>query len=106
MLKPQVNGFAAEGLDKKELGGNVLGSYLLIDDATRSVISIDFLNQPVEERSFSSLEEYTKLRDAFLVGYTACVRANLHAVTTAATLPASATPAKKAVSAMKPVKKS
>ena len=101
MLKPQINGFAAEGFDKKELGGNVLGSYLLIDDATRSVVSIDFLNQPVDERSFSSLDEYTKLRDGFLAGYTACVRANLRAGTPATAAGA----AKKAEPARKPAKR-
>ncbi len=99
-LKPHINGYEAHGLDRKELGGTVLGIYMLVDDASRTVISIDFLNQPADERSFSSMDQYATMRDSFLTGYTSCIRANLHGVSapTAAKSPATTTaPAKKSV---------
>jgi len=75
-LKPSLNGFDIDGLDRTKREGGVLGIYLLFDDATRTVTTMYFLNQEPPKR-FTTMEEYSALRDRFLSDYTACVRKNL-----------------------------
>lgn len=87
-LKSHINGFETYGLDRKQIEGRVLGIYLLIDDKSLTVTSIDFLNQPGQQK-FNTLDEYAKLRDHFLESYTSCVKQ-------APATPAASTPAKPA----------
>jgi hypothetical protein len=75
-LKPHMNGFEIQGLDRGKREGGVLGIYLLFDDPTRTVVTIYMLNQEPPRR-FKTMEEYARLRDSFLTGYTACIRKNL-----------------------------
>lgn len=72
-LKPMLNGLDVRGLDRDKLEGGVLGIYLLLDDTSRMVTTIYFLNQEPKDRSFQTLEEYRVMRDRFLATYTACV---------------------------------
>jgi len=72
-LKPKLNGFEIEGLDRLKREGGVLGIYLLLDDARRTVTTIYFLNQEPPKR-FKTMDEYATVRDRFLNGYTACTR--------------------------------
>jgi len=72
-LKPHMNGFEIQGLDRSKREGGVLGIYLLFNDATRTVLTIYMLNQEPPER-FTTIEEYAALRDRFLSGYTSCIR--------------------------------
>jgi hypothetical protein len=60
-------------LAEKSLVVEVLGLYLLLDDASRMVTTIYFLNQEPKDRSFQTIEEYRAMRDRFLATYTACV---------------------------------
>lgn len=75
-LKPKLNGFDMEGIDRSKRKGGVLGMYLMFDDATRTVVTIYFLNQEPPKR-FTTMEEYAALRDHFLTGYTTCICAGL-----------------------------
>ena len=77
-LKPRLNGFAIQGLDRSKREGGVLGVYLLFEDATRTAITIYFLNQE-PPKHFANMTEYAALRDRFLTAYTACVRTSLSA---------------------------
>jgi hypothetical protein len=72
-LKPILNGVDVRGLDRDKLEGGVLGVYLLLDDPSRMVTTIYFLNQEPKDRSFQTLEEYRVQRDRFLATYTTCV---------------------------------
>ena len=72
-LKPTLNDLNVRGLDRDKLEGGVLGLYLLIDDASRMVTTIYFLNQEPNNRNFQTIEEYRAMRDRFLATYTACV---------------------------------
>ena len=72
-LKPMQNGLDVRGLDRDKLEGGVLGLYLLLDDSSRMVTTIYFLNQEPRDRSFQTMEEYRGMRDRFLVTYTGCV---------------------------------
>jgi len=72
-LKPTLNGMDVRGLDRDKLEGGVLGIYLLLDDSSRMVTTIYFLNQEPKDRSFQSMEEYRVMRDRFLATYTVCV---------------------------------
>ncbi len=72
-LKPMLNGLDVRGLDRDKLEGGVLGLYLLLDDSSRMVTTIYFLNQEPKDRSFQTLEEYRVQRDRFLTTYTTCV---------------------------------
>ena len=69
-LKSRLNGFAVQGFDHLKREGTVLGLYLLLDDATHTAITIDFLNAT----HFKTMEEYATLRDHFLDAYTTCIR--------------------------------
>jgi hypothetical protein len=80
-LKPKLNGFDIQGLDRTKREGGVLGLYLLFDDPTHTVVTIYFLNQEPPKR-FKTMEEYAVLRDQFLDGYTSCVRNSLGAART------------------------
>jgi hypothetical protein len=71
-LKPKQNGFDVRGLDRDKLEGGVLGVYLLLDDSSRMVTTIYFLNQEAKDRSFQTMDEYRVKRDRFLATYTAC----------------------------------
>ena len=81
-LKPQLNGFQIQGLDRAKREGGVLGIYLFFDDPTRTVTTIYFLNQEPPKR-FKTIEEYAVIRDTFLSNYTSCVRQGLASPTAA-----------------------
>jgi hypothetical protein len=72
-LKPMRRGLDVRGLDRDKLEGGVLGFYLLLDDSSRMVTTIYFLNQEPKDRSFRTMEEYRAQRDRFLVSYSGCV---------------------------------
>ena len=72
-LKPTLNGLDVRGLDRDKLEGGALGLYLLLDDPSRMVTTIYFLNQEPKDRSFQTMEEYRAMRDRFLGTYTACI---------------------------------
>ena len=77
-LKPQLNQFDIQGLDRSKREGGVLGVYLLFDDPTRTVITIYFLNQE-PPKHFHNMQEYASVRDRFLNEYTSCIRKALTA---------------------------
>src|SRR5437868_13518606 len=66
-LKSMQHGLDVRGLDRGKLEGGVLGLYLLLDDSSRMVTTIYFLNQEPKDRSFQTMEEYRVQRDRFLV---------------------------------------
>jgi hypothetical protein len=72
-LKPKLNGLDVRGLDKDKLEGGVLGIYVLLNDASRMVTTIYFLNQEPKDRSFQTIEEYRVVRDRFFSTYAACI---------------------------------
>jgi hypothetical protein len=72
-LKPTQNGLDVRGLDRDKLEGGVLGLYLLLNDSSRMVTTIYFLNQEPKDRSFQTIEEYRTMRDRFLGTHTACI---------------------------------
>jgi hypothetical protein len=72
-LKPRLNGFDIQGLDRSKREGGVLGIYLFFDDPTRTVTTIYFLNQEPPKR-FKTMLEYAIIRDRFLNEYTSCIR--------------------------------
>ena len=72
-LKPMQHGLDVRGQDREKLEGGVLGVYLLLDDSSRMVTTIYFLNQEPKDRSFQTMGEYRAMRDRFLSTYTACV---------------------------------
>ena len=85
-LKPTLNGFEIYGFDRKALTGDLLGMYIFFDNAHRVATTAYFLNAPAEQRKFSTMDEYSHLRDGFLNAYTVCVRKQLNGG--AATAPA------------------
>lgn len=95
-LKPRLNGFEIYGRDRKEPGADVLGTYMLIDNATHIVAGLDFMDQPSAEHPATTLEQYRGLRDSFLAAYSGCVRGSATAAP-AATPASTAKPAAKSV---------
>jgi hypothetical protein len=71
-MKPTLNGFEIYGLDRDKREGGVLGIYLFFDETRHDVVTIYFLNQEPPVR-FKTMEEYARLRDAFLQSYTKCL---------------------------------
>lgn len=75
-LKPKLNGFEIQGLDRTKLEGDTLGMYLLFDNATHTAVTIYFLNEE-PPKHFQTIQQYAALRDQFLQSYTACIRKGL-----------------------------
>lgn len=75
-LPAGLHGFDVHGNDRMKLDGDVLGMYLLFDDAKHVVTTVSFLNQHSWERKFQTMDEYGQLRDRFLRTYTGCIRQN------------------------------
>lgn len=87
-MKPTLNGFEIQGFDRTALDGKVLGIYLLFDNPRHVATTIYFLNAPVGQRKFDSLNDYTALREGFLNAYTVCVRKALGGGTASTAKPA------------------
>jgi hypothetical protein len=66
-------GFSGQTLTKKELGGHALGIAQIFSDDDSVIVTVYFLNQLPENRSFQTYEEFISLRDAFIRGYIECV---------------------------------
>jgi hypothetical protein len=72
-LKSKLNGLDVRGLDRDKLEGGVLGIYVMLNDASRVVTTIYFLNQEPKDRSFQTIEQYHAARGRFLSTYAACI---------------------------------
>jgi hypothetical protein len=75
-LPAGLHDFDVHGNDRTKLDGDVLGMYLLFDDAKHVVTTVSFLNQHSWQRKFQTMDEYGNLRDRFLRTYTGCIRQN------------------------------
>jgi hypothetical protein len=71
-----LHGFEVHGSDLRKLEGKMLGMYVLFDDKMHVATTVYFLNQQAWQRKFQTMDEYGRLRDSFLKGYTGCVRVN------------------------------
>ncbi len=98
-MKPTLNGFEIYGFDRTQLDGNVLGIYLFFDNPHHVATTAYFLNASAGQRKFSTVGEYSNLREGFLNAYTQCVRKALGGAPAAK--PASKATAKPAKSAHK-----
>jgi hypothetical protein len=78
-LKPRLNGFEIQGLDRTKREGETLGMYLLFDNPTRTALTIYFLNQQQPTHS-QNMQQYAAQRDQFLQSYTSCVRKGLEPI--------------------------
>ena len=76
VAKATLNGLSLYGINRSKLEGGVLSVYNLFSDADHVAVTMYLLNDEPETRKFGSLEQYTKIRDAFLRGYTDCVKKN------------------------------
>ena len=75
-LPPQMHGLEVRGFDRTTLTGNVLGFYLLFDNARHIATSIYLLNQDPLTRKFQTMAQYRTLRDQFLTTYAGCIGEN------------------------------
>jgi hypothetical protein len=66
-------GFSVQMLTKRKLAGRTLGMGQILADEDWVIVTIYFLNQVPENRSFQTFEEFISLRDAFIRGYIECV---------------------------------
>lgn len=74
----RLSAFSVTGLDRKEVSGNTLGIYMLMDDTTHVVSTIYLLNP--KQSHFKTIEDYARQRDTFLYNYTRCIRNNQNGV--------------------------
>lgn len=80
LAKALLNGFNLYGVNRTKLEGGVLSVYNLFSDADHVTVTMYLLNDEPETRKFHTMEQYAKVRDAFLQSYTACVKKNGTAV--------------------------
>jgi len=64
------------GFDRSSLTGNVVGFYMLFDDARHIATSVYLLNQDPLTRRFQTVPQYRDLRNRLLTSYAACVAQN------------------------------
>ncbi|MEZ2345589.1 hypothetical protein [Terriglobus sp. RCC_193] len=74
----RLSAFSVTGLDRKEVSGNTLGIYMLMDDPTHVVSTIYLLNP--KQSHYKTVEDYARQRDTFLYNYTRCIRNNQNGV--------------------------
>jgi hypothetical protein len=67
-----IGNFEVYGVNRRQLSGTVVGSYLLFKDADRTVITLYLMNSSPETSRFHTMKEYGALRDDFLMAYTTC----------------------------------
>jgi hypothetical protein len=67
------NGLTLYGINRSKVEGGVLSVYNLFNDREGIVVSMYLLNAEPNERKFSTLDEYKKIRDRFLDAYTKCL---------------------------------
>lgn len=71
-----MNGLNLYGVNRDKLEGGVLSIYNLFDDADHVSVTMYLLNDYPDSRKFSTLDQYSKIRDSFLQSYTACLKKN------------------------------
>lgn len=67
-----IGNFEVYGVNRRQLSGTVLGSYLLFKDADKTVITLYLMNSSPETTWIHTMKEYGALRDDFLMSYTTC----------------------------------
>lgn len=67
-----IGNFEVYGVNRRQLSGVVVGSYLLFKDADMTVITLYLMNSSPETTKLRTIKEYAALRDDFLMGYTRC----------------------------------
>jgi len=67
-----IGNFEVYGVNRRQLSGTVLGSYLLFKDADMTVITLYLMNSSPETGWVHTMKEYGALRDDFLTAYTTC----------------------------------
>src|SRR5882762_4140184 len=58
--------FSGQTVTKKELGGSTLGITQIFSDEDRVIVTISFLNQAPQNRSFQTYQEFVSLRNDFV----------------------------------------
>ena len=67
-----IGNFEVYGVNRRQLSGRVVGSYLLFKDADKTVITLYLMNSSPETARLHTMKEYGTLRDDFLMDYTTC----------------------------------
>lgn len=67
-----IGNFEVYGVNRRQLSGTVLGSYLLFKDADKTVVTIYLMNSSPETTWIHKMKEYAALREDFLTSYTTC----------------------------------
>lgn len=67
-----IGNFEVYGVNRRQLSGTVVGSYLLFKDSDMTVITLYLMNSSPETTRFHTMKEYAALRDDFLTSYTTC----------------------------------
>ena len=67
-----IGNFEVYGVNRRQLSGTVVGSYLLFKDSDMTVITLYLMNSSAKTTRFHTMKEYAALRDDFLMGYTTC----------------------------------
>lgn len=67
-----IGNFEVYGVNRRQLSGTVVGSYLLFKDADRTVITLYLMNSSPETSNLHTMKKYGALRDDFLMAYTTC----------------------------------
>ncbi len=75
-LPEHLQGLELHGFDRSSLNGNVLGFYMLFDDARHIATSVYLLNQDPLTRSFQTVPQYRELRNRLLSSYAGCIAQN------------------------------
>lgn len=75
-MPEHLHGLELRGFDRSSLTGNVLGFYLLFDDARHIATSVYLLNQDPLTRSFQSVAQFHELRNRLLSSYAGCIAQN------------------------------
>lgn len=71
-LSFKLNGVSAKNVTKSQMVGETLGRTELYFDIDHTLVSIYYMNPPVDKARFKSMQEFSSVRERFEASYATC----------------------------------
>lgn len=72
-LSFKLNGVSANNVAKNQMTGETLGRTELYFDIDHTLVSVYYINPPVDKARFKSMQDFSSARERFEASYAACV---------------------------------
>lgn len=72
-LSFKLNGVSAQNVTKSQIAGETLGRTELYFDSDHTIVSVYYINPPVDKARFKTMQEFSSVRERFETSYATCV---------------------------------